>query len=168
METFENYKDSAIWYLKHDSNTMFKTYTKEQSIFIIELFFKYSISDIIILSGIFPEYLYMNNDASLLKDVISRFRLISGKIRVITLNGNNNNLENLAKSTDGILEYRKAYIENINIKIPHFMVVDGKRYRLEDIHEMNPENLVSQICCNDIMTAKQLTDYFNSLWQKLN
>ena len=167
METFENYKDSAIWYLKHDSKTMFKTYTKEQSIFIIELFFKYAISDIIILSGIFPEYLYMNNETGLLKEVINRFKFISGKIRIITLNNINKNLEDLAKSTNGILEYRKAYIENEKIEIPHFMVVDGKRYRLEDIHEMNPQNLVSQICCNDIIIAKQLTEYFNSLWEKL-
>ena len=53
----------------------------------------------------------------------------------------------------------------------HYLVVDHRRYRLEELHESFAENVPpvwkAEVCCNGPRKAKKIEASFNAIWNKL-
>lgn len=159
MELTE-YRKGVESYLKEESPVIFGNYTKEHAACIVELFAKSARKTIDLLSGCYPSSFYGNDITELLTNAANR----DVKVRIITLcNGGNEDLVALSRSNSNI-EYRPGRLRGDN-PVSHFMVVDGKRYRLEAPHkESDPETVKAEICCNGPKKAAELEDLFNVAW----
>ena len=97
----------------------------------------------------------------------------NGKIRIITVNGQvSQSLSDLVMELSGRgIEYRAGRFvrENGVSPLAHFMVVDGKRYRLEESHADSgmPETVKAEVCCNGPGKARQLLEFFEKAWTLL-
>lgn len=53
-------------------------------------------------------------------------------------------------------------------RVQHYMVVDGKRYRLESEHDNPvPDTVHAEVCCNGKAKSALLSGMFNSVWNRL-
>lgn len=157
------YRNAVESYLKEDSTVIFGNYTKEHAACVVELFAKSARNTIDLLSGCYPSAFY-GDITELLRQAANR----EVKVRIITLcDEKNSGLEELSRSNSNI-EYRPGRLVGSD-PVSHFMVVDGKRYRLETPHkEGDPPTVKAEICCNGVKKASELEYIFNSAWGILN
>ena len=153
------YRNAVETYLKEDSTVIFGNYTKEHAACVVGLFVKSARQTIDLLSGCYPSAFY-GDITELLRQAADR----EVKVRIITIcNEKNTSLEELGKS-NGNIEYRPGRLVGSN-PVSHFMVVDGKRYRLETPHkEGDPPTVKAEICCNGVKKASELEYIFDTVW----
>ncbi|WP_337746792.1 hypothetical protein [Victivallis vadensis] len=153
------YRKGVETYLKEDSPVIFGNYTKEHAACVVELFTRSARKNIDLLSGCYPSSFY-GNITELLQAAANR----DVKVRIITLcNRVDERLNSLDRNNSNI-EYRPGRLIG-DKPVSHFMVVDGKRYRLEAPHqESDPETVKAEICCNGVKKASELEDLFNAVW----
>lgn len=147
--------------MAEDSPDIFSNYTKAHAECIIKTFLSGAKTSVVIFSGGFEGDFY-NGD-----DMVQRFKDAAQRhvsIRLITLGG-----AGCLDSLDGVHLRRGKVVEGAEGKIFHFMVVDGKRYRLEEVHgALRPLDPVhAEVCCNGVDKAKRLTSIFDTVWNKL-
>ena len=173
---FEEYKKVVFEYLVTDAPTIFGNFTRAHAEFVINSFLDDAKSDLVILSGSFPEDLYFNSNRKF-RDAVQRVQRNGGRVRVITLNDNFpgvKKLDELCKQEEfsNALQHFSATYSGSE-PISHFMVVDKKRYRLEAPHvpvttpEESKANRRAEVCCNGPLKARELLDFFDAVWTRL-
>ena len=160
-----------------NSSAIFANYSRAHARCIIRTFFENATSSVSILAGNFGNDFYRLSD---IKQAIITAVKNGVKIRVISLCTNqdsidaitslNDEIEALRKnddSIDGELKVKLATVKS-GIQVKHYMVVDNRRYRLEDIHSDGIESPVhAEVCCNGPSKASALNLAFNSVWDRL-
>lgn len=162
----EKYRTEVDSYLRDDSPVIFGNYSKAHAEYVTEAFLRSATESIVILSGRFPEDFYCKDVERELCSAINR--LPNGRIRIVTLGDSKSSLlERLAQGSNGTLEYRPGRYTGEE-PLEHFMVVDGKRYRLEKPHppidSSTPDGVEAEICCNGTRKAKELLGFFDKAW----
>jgi len=161
----EKYNAKVEEYILTDSPVVFGNYDSDHAKCVIKSFLCHAKKSILLLSGTFPEDFYGENIVNELRAAKKR---ISGDIRVITLDGKISPvLKKLCDAEE--IEYRAGLYTGDEIS--HFMVVDGKRYRLEAPHEATedetPEIVKAEVCCNGVKKASELIAFFEKAWRLL-
>lgn len=170
---FQNYEQMVNHYLDTDSSEVFGNMSPEHAQFIISKFIRSAKRSIAILSGCFCHDFYSGNNIS---EVIREKakELPEGSIRIITADGEIcDDIFKLKESVNAeygknIIEYRPGKF-NGSTPLKHFLVVDGKRYRLEESHPVikegkAPEFVKAEVCCNGEIKSSVLLDVFNKIW----
>lgn len=187
--------------LATDSPEVFRNFTQENAKHIVPAFIRSARQSITILGGSMPDEFYSDSTCDTSGREISRDgsktspnvfvslfeaaeRLAEtlrddGKIpiRIITLNSKDNEKidafvertnHSVGKQVIKIIHARYTGHRGIN----HYLVVDHKRYRLEEPHQPfgdnPPDILKAEVCCNGPIKAQKLEASFDSIWCKLN
>lgn len=169
--TESEYKNMVDLFLKNDSTEVFGNFTPAHAGYITAKFIESAQSSIELLSGHFPNGFYGNVKEEL-KKAAERLAKCGGKIRIITADGIESE-DLLDMANDPKLKNNFEYIsatysgkESLN----HFLIVDGKRYRLEAPHEKSddtPMRVQAEVCCNGKEKAQKLRGYFDIIWKIL-
>ena len=171
---FEQYKKVVLEYLATDAATIFGNFTRAHAEFVINSFLDDVQSDLVILSGSFPNDLYFSANEKFV-NAVRRVNHNGGKIRVITLNNqfpSIKKLDELCREFPGTLSHYAANYSG-NEPISHFMVVDKKRYRLEAPHapvttqEESKADRRAEVCCNGPVKVRELLTFFDLVWSHL-
>lgn len=151
--------------LDKDSPALFGNYSRDHADCIAAAFLRRARDSASILSGDFaavlrnsPEVLNALNDA-LARGVVVRAVTLSGTLEDVTVLLDKNVREKLqcrvGRAAPGSTPQ-------------HYMVVDGKRYRLEAPHAMPaPPSVHAECCCNGPAKASFLRAAFDGVWTKL-
>ena len=97
--------------------------------------------------------------------------------RIITIDGvQNPKFVEFAKKTNE--DHRCPIVKIIeakykgNKKLKHYLVVDHKRYRLEEYHtpfgNKPPDILKAEVCCNDPVKSSIMENSFDRTWRMLS
>lgn len=161
--------------LYSDSDAIFSNYSQAHAQIIIRAFLDAADNTIIFLSGDFGSGIYKTGEVH--DSVINAVKR-GVNVRVISLGQNDGSeecLRNLQASLNpecdnsirGRFDYRMGAVRP-GSQVQHFMVVDGKRYRLEEEHVMPvPDSVHAEVCCNGKAKAAMLSNVFNTVWNKL-
>ena len=171
----KEYSEMLDRYLAEDSTEIFGNFSAGHAAEIITKFLNAAEYSVEFLSGNFAESFYDNIVIKdLLKQTAIKLKKTSGKIRIITTDGVSKTLRKIIEELkkefciDNI-EYR-ACIYSGNEKLKHFMVVDSKRYRLEEAHDNfadSPTCVKAEVCCNGRVKAGELLSFFDMAWYAL-
>lgn len=175
--------------LAEDSTEVFGNFSYENAQYIIPRFIESANESVTIFAGSIPEGFYTAsqepNDTPLFSAIGKAAANIAEKnpqgaassIRIITIDGvQNPKFVTFAKKTN---EDHKCPIVKIieakykgNKKLKHYLVVDHKRYRLEEYHtpfgNKPPDILKAEVCCNDPVKAAIMENSFNQVWTMLS
>jgi len=161
--------------LYSDSDEIFANYSQDHAQIIIRAFLDAAENTIAFLSGDFGSGIYRKGD---IHDAVVNAVRRGVNVRVISLgheDGSNECLKQLAQQLDnaadnsvkGRFDYRMGAVRP-GAQVQHFMVVDGKRYRIEEAHEMPaPDSVHAEVCCNGKAKAALLSNMFNAVWNRL-
>ena len=174
-----------------DSPDIFGNYTQNHARRIIRTFFASAEKSIMCLSGDFGNPKGVYGEA----EIESALREAVGKgvdVRVISLNVSPDSISRLnslceelnkevaagdvkdetrcccGKVRHGSFAYKLGVVTNPKAEIHHYLIVDGKRYRLEAAHS-NPVgcDVHAEVCCNGPLKAASLKRDFDTIWGKL-
>lgn len=170
------YQKKLNYLLYSDSEAVFANYSQNHARCIFRTFIDAALDSIIFLSGDFGQGVFQEES---IKNALVAAVKRGVKIRVISLSGNEVSLKNLKllegsvnsipneKNCGGYFRYRIGTVRG-GARVQHFMVVDGKRYRLEEYHEAPvPDNIHAEVCCNNKMSANAMSAMFNIVWGRL-
>lgn len=158
-----------------DSEAIFANYSQEHAKCIIRAFLDSAENTIVFLSGDFGAGIYKGGE---IRDSLASAVRRGVDVRVISLGQDDNSRACLAKldtelrpesepPVKGRFRYKLGIARN-GAQIQHYMVVDGKRYRLESCHEMPvPDSVHAEVCCNGKAKAAMLTNMFNTVWNRI-
>ena len=175
--------------LEEDSPEVFGNFSYKNAQYIIPRFIESANESVTIFAGSIPEGFYTSskepNDSPLFGAIGKAAANIAEKkpqgadssIRIITIDGvQNPKFVEFAKKTNE--EHKCPIIKIIeakykgNQKLNHYLVVDHKRYRLEEYHtpfgNKPPDILKAEVCCNDPEKAEIMERSFNRIWSVLN
>ena len=174
----KTYREMVDEKLSTNSSEIFGNFSPEHAGYIIAQFISKAQRSIEILSGSFADTFYEGIDIEpLLKQAADRLQSNNGQIRIITINGERcNKLEAIANRINGENRQVIAYIPaqcNDPDKVNHFMVVDDRLYRLEELHEVKPEGqtpecVKAEVCCNGPQKAAALRNRFDTVWNQIS
>lgn len=147
--------------MAENSTDIFSNYTKAHAECIIKSFLADAKEKVDILSGGLDGAFYDG------EDMVQRFKDAANRgvaIRLISLGG-----VGQVGDIPQIQLRRGRVIDDSKGKVFHFMVADGRRYRLEEAHGvLQPLDPVhAEVCCNGVDKANRLTSIFNTVWDKL-
>lgn len=175
---YKTYNEMVDDYLRTDSPEVFGNFSPEHAKYIITRFLRSAEYSVEIMSGSFADMFYDKETVlPLLCGAARRIYRNGGMIRIMTVNGRTSAyLRELvgrvaAEHPNPVIEYRPASYSGPD-KLSHFMVVDGKRYRLEAPHDLSgageiPEIVKAEVCCNGVEKSGVLIDFFNDAWNSL-
>ncbi len=174
--------------LAEDSPEVFGNFSYENAKYIIPRFIESANESVTIFAGSIPDEFYTPTkalDCSPLFGAIEKAAANIVKnnptrsepsIRIITIDGvQNPTFVRFAQKTN---EDHKQPVVKIfqakykgNKKVKHYLVVDHKRYRLEEYHapfgNKPPEILKAEVCCNDPVKSAIMENSFNQIWSML-
>ena len=161
-----------------DSPAIFANYSRAHARCIIRTFFESASHSISVLAGDFGNEFYRLNDIrqALVKAVrngacvrvVSLCADLESKGVVIQLKKDLDALPSTDGSTKGTFEVRFATVKP-GAQVKHYMVIDDKRYRLEDVHTDSEDSPVhAEVCCNGPSKASALNLSFNTVWDRLS
>lgn len=165
-------------YIKDDSPVVFGNFTASHASHIITRFLESAQMSVAVLSGSFADAFYDGLAIEiLLEQTARRLSANNGHIRIITSSGSSCNrlmaLCNrinaaLQREDNPVIQYIPARYSGTK-PLKHFMVVDAKRYRLEEPHPSNgiqiPEYVKAEVCCNGRKKASELLESFEAIWK---
>ena len=172
------YTDMVAKFIKEDSNIEFGNLTTAHAANICRQFITAAQHDIEIFSGSMKEIFYSTNGIfDVLEQTAARIKK-TGAIRIITINANTEDAQSLKAKFDqinknnscDIIEYRPAKFDGNELDLSHFMLVDGKRYRIEKPHERfesMPDEVKASVCCNNPKVVQEKQVFFNYIWDLL-
>ena len=175
--------------LAEDSPEVFGNFSYENAKYIIPRFIESANESVTIFAGSIPDEFYTPTkalDCSPLFGAIGKAasniaannpQKAASSIRIITIDGvQNPEFVQFARKTN--TEHGRPIIKIIeakykgNKKLNHYLVVDHKRYRLEDSHapfgDKPPEILKAEVCCNDPVKSAIMENSFDQIWSMLN
>ncbi len=174
-EDLTEYQKKLNALLYSDSDAIFANYSQNHARCIIRTFLDSAESTAIFLSGDFGAGVYAEQP---IRDAIIAAVRRGVDMRVVSLGQDESSghcLEELAQMLDkqrnpqvcGQFRYRLGVVR-ANAQVQHYMVVDGKRYRLEAAHANPvPESVHAEVCCNGKAKAAVLSGMFNAVWGRL-
>lgn len=175
---YKTYNEMVDDYLRKDSTEVFGNFSPEHAKYIIMQFLRKAEFSVEIMSGTFADMFYDKETVlPLLRGAARRIFPNGGMIRIMTVNGKNSTyLDELVNKVaqehpHPVIEYRPAAYSGPD-RLSHFMVVDGKRYRLEAPHDLTdngtiPEIVKAEVCCNGTKKSSVLIDFFNKAWNSV-
>lgn len=154
-----------------DSPAIFANYSRAHARCIIRTFFDSAQRSISVLAGDFGNAFYQLPDV---RDALRRAVTNGVHVRVISLcvDECSKNVviefcDELNRQNKGTVEARFGVVRP-NAQVKHYMVVDDKRYRLEDVHSDGDNSPVhAEVCCNGPGKAAALNVSFNNVWSRL-
>ena len=169
------YQEMVTDNLKKDSPDEFGNFTKTHANFIIKSFIESAQEHIEIFSGSFNDAFYDGLEMfNLLERAAKRIDKPEA-IRIITLEQKSEKLMAFVDQVNKklgklVIVYISTIYKGIN-KLQHFLLVDGKRYRIEESHEplgdTMPEKTKAVVCCNRPETVSKWLTYFDGFWDLL-
>ena len=167
-------------YIKDDSPVVFGNFTASHASHIITRFLESAQISVAVLSGSFADAFYDGLAIEfLLEQTARRISNNNGQIRIITASGSscdrltllcNKINASLQRTGNPVIQYVPAKYSGTN-PLKHFMVVDAKRYRLEEPHSSNgnqiPDYVKAEVCCNGRKKASELLESFDAIWRVL-
>ncbi len=175
--------------LAEDSTEVFGNYSYENAKYIIPRFIESANESVTIFAGSIPDEFYTPTkepDRSLLFGAIGKAaaniaannpQKAASSIRIITIDGvQNPEFVQFARKTNTehgcpIIKIIEAKYKG-NKQLKHYLVVDHKRYRLEDSHapfgNRPPDILKAEVCCNDPDKSAIMENSFNQVWTMLS
>ena len=154
-----------------DSPAIFANYSRAHARCIIRTFFESATGTVSVLAGDFGNDFYQLPDirAALTKAVEK-----GARIRVISLCASEESINTVRQFQAELNGRRKGAIEvrfgivKEGAQVKHYMVIDDKRYRLEDVHSDSSDAPVhAEVCCNGPAKASALSLSFNNVWSRL-
>jgi len=167
----EEYQAQLNRLILEDSPAIFANHSRRHARCIIRTFLSGAQKSANILAGDFGNDFYQYPD---IREAILKAVDNGCHVRVISL---------------GTQEQSKAYIEDLEkeannghrngffvvkfarvrpgARVKHYMVIDGKRYRLEDYHDEGSSTVRAEVCCNGKVKADTMTRSFDSIWDRL-
>lgn len=158
-----------------DSKAIFANYSRAHARCIIRTFLSGAKESADILAGDFGNDFYQHPaiQAAVLKAVTN-----GAHVRVISLGTSKASKDfvvAIAESAShapsppgkqGTFQYKFAQVRQ-GAKVKHYMIIDGKRYRLEDYHDEGSDSVHAEVCCNGQGKATTLTRTFEAVWNRL-
>jgi hypothetical protein len=169
----EAYQARLLELLYSDSPAIFANYSKAHAKCIVNAFLGAAKKKVVILSGDFGSDFYC--DETTKKAIIDAVRN-DVSVRIVSLNtaeDSRRQLEALQRDAappadcKGSFSYRLGVVRP-GAKVQHYMVVDSKRYRLEESHDMPaPDTVHAEVCCNGPAKSAFLGQAFEAVWSRL-
>lgn len=167
----EAYQARLLELLYSDSPAIFANYSKAHARCIVNTFLGAAKDSVVILSGDFGSDFYCDETT---KAAIKAAVRNGVSVRIVSLNTEKesiNQLATLKTESDSIkkdgLEFRLGVVRQ-DAKVQHYMVVDSKRYRLEESHPMPaPDSVHAEVCCNGPAKSAFLGQAFEAVWSRL-
>ena len=174
--------------LAEDSTEVFGNFSYDNAQYIISRFIESANESVTIFAGSIPDEFYKptkETGGSQLFGAIGKAAeniatnnplRAASSIRIITIDGvQNPEFVQFARKTND--EHGRPIIKIIEAKykgnkqLKHYLVVDHKRYRLEDSHapfgNKPPDILKAEVCCNDPVKSAIMENSFNQIWSML-
>ena len=158
--------------IAEDSPAIFANYSRAHARCIIRTFLSGAKKSADILAGDFGNDFYQYPDirAAVLQAVTN-----GATVRVISLGTGEQSkafVERLAKdanneASQGKFQFKFAMVSP-GARVKHYMVIDSKRYRLEDYHDEGSSTVHAEVCCNGTEKAETLTGLFSDVWNRLH
>lgn len=167
----EEYQAKLNKLISEDSPAIFANHSRRHARCIIRTFLSGARESADILAGDFGNDFYQYPDirAAVLKAVDN-----GSQIRAISLGTEKDSKAFIESVVDkansgtrkGRIQVKFAKVRP-GTRVKHYMVIDGKRYRLEDYHDEGSKTVHAEVCCNGIEKAMMLTHTFENVWSKL-
>lgn len=145
-------------YLASDSQTIFGNYNQKQINYIISRFILSAKNSIKIVSRSLDPFL-QENILNELKDASERLK---NNVRILIFNDN----EKLFELKNSGIKYKIGKLQDDGL-MSNFMIIDDKRYRLENPSYKNKSCEKTEICCNNKIKSNKLGLIFESIWSKI-
>lgn len=176
-EELEKYQKRLDVLLYSDSPDIFANYSQCHARRIIRTFFSAAEKSIVCLSGDFGAGVYSETEIeNELREAVRR----GVRVTVISLgtgDASRGHLRALKQELDeigkngrnGSFEYKLGVVRDPNAEVQHYMIVDGKRYRLETPHPVPvTDDVHAEVCCNGKVKAAVLARDFSDVWNRLS
>lgn len=154
-----------------DSPAIFANYSRAHARCIIRTFFESARNSVSVLAGDFGNDFYQLPD---IRDALRRAVANGAQVRVISLGTGKCSMDAVAAIVRDLNAMRAGAIEvrfgvvRSGAQVKHYMVIDDKRYRLEDVHsDCANEPVHAEVCCNGPGKAAALNVSFNNVWNRL-
>ncbi|MBO7688646.1 MAG: hypothetical protein J6V72_19870 [Kiritimatiellae bacterium] len=154
-----------------DSPAIFANYSIEHARCIIRTFFESAKNSVSVLAGDFGNDFYKQPD---IRYALKRAVANGALVRIISLNGNADSMNTVIQFRDELNKMRCGAVEvkfgvvRPGARVKHYMIVDDKRYRLEEVHSAEKGSPVhAEVCCNGPGKAAELNLSFNNVWSRL-
>lgn len=174
--SLEEYQAKLDKLMAEDSTAIFANYSRDHARCIIRTFLSDAKKTADILAGDFGNDFYQHTDieAAVLRAVAN-----GAQLRVISLGTSEKSktfVRGLAEVARDIAtrspqtgDFQYAFARVLpGKKVKHYMVIDGKRYRLEESHDEGSHIVHAEVCCNGKGKAATLTRTFESVWDRLH
>lgn len=167
----EAYQARLLELLYSDSPAIFANYSKAHARCIVNTFLAAAKNSVVILSGDFGSDFYCDETT---KAAIKAAVRNGVSVRIVSLNTDQKSVEQLAAlKNEANSTEKKGFDFRLGVvrqgaKVQHYMVVDSKRYRLEESHDMPaPDAVHAEVCCNGPAKSAFLGQAFEAVWSRL-
>lgn len=169
------YRQDLNRFLYSDSEAIFSNYCQEHAKCIIRAFFDAAVDSVVYLSGDFGGGVFCSGP---IRNSIVEAVKRGVNVRVISLETSEKSrgcVERLAAElkksehpeVKGEFQHIFSRVRE-GAKVQHYMVVDRKRYRVEEWHpDHQVENVHAEVCCNGKAKAAVLCGMFDDVWYYL-
>lgn len=154
-----------------ESPAIFANYSRAHARCIIRTFFESAKNTVSVLAGDFGNAFYQQPD---IRDALRRAVVNGAHIRVISLCTDENSMSAVIQFRDELNQLRNGAVEvrfgvvRPGAQVKHYMVIDDRRYRLEEVHSDGEDSPVhAEACCNGPGKAAALNVSFNNVWSRL-
>lgn len=154
-----------------DSSAIFANYSRAHARCIIRTFFESARNSVSVLAGDFGNDFYQLPD---IRNALRRAVANGAQVRVISLGTSECSMNAVTAIRDELNNMRAGAVEvrfgvvRPGAQVKHYMVIDDKRYRLEDVHSDSVDAPVhAEVCCNGPGKAAALNVSFNNVWNRL-
>ena len=154
-----------------ESPAIFANYSRAHARCIIRTFFESARNSVSVLAGDFGNAFYQQPD---IRDALRRAVMNGAHVRIISLCTDESSMnaviqfqDELNKLRNGSVEVRFGVVRS-GAQVTHYMVIDDRRYRLEEVHSDGEDSPVhAEAGCNGPGKAAALNVSFNNVWSRL-
>ena len=158
--------------MQEDSPAIFANYSRAHARCIIRTFLESATRSVSILAGNFGNAFYSLPD---IRAALQRAVANGAHVRVISLCASESSRNAVTQFRDELNQLHNGAVEvrfgvvRPGAQVKHYMVIDDRRYRLEDVHSDDPESPVhAEVCCNGPGKAHALSFSFDNVWRRLS
>lgn len=167
----EEYQAQLNRLILEDSPAIFANHSRRHARCIIRTFLSGAQKSANILAGDFGNDFYQYPD---IREAILKAVDNGCHVRVISLETKEQSkayIEKLEKAIKDAYPKARFGVKFAKVRpgarVKHYMVIDDKRYRLEDYHDEGSNTVRAEVCCNGKVKAATMTRFFDSIWNRL-
>lgn len=174
--TLEEYQAKLDQLIAEDSTAIFANYTRAHARCIVQAFLSGAFDSADILAGDFGNDFWRQEPV---RRAVLRAVSNGARVRVVSLCTDPESKDCVRRLAEaarfapcegarpGKFLYKFANVRP-GTQVKHYMIVDRKRYRLEDYHGAGSPAVHAEVCCNGRAKAATLTRLFEGVWDKLS